>query len=125
MNVIVSNKQKQLLDNANIDAIKELNGLFNIDDLINNFKDYFFSRMIIDATSIVDFAKEVNLRKLAEGIGAEKIILLFPPKPEPPEKFKSLLRELGINNFSTKIEYSLTLLAVILTFFASFIKKSS
>ena len=35
MNVIVSNKQKNVLDNANIDAIKDLNGLFNVDELIN------------------------------------------------------------------------------------------
>lgn len=104
MNVIVSNKQKNLLDNANIDAIKDLNGLFNVDELINNFKDYFFSKMIIDATSIVDFANEGVLRKLVDGIGAEKIILLLPPKPEPPKKFCDLLISLGLYNFSTSID---------------------
>lgn len=103
MNVIVSNKQKSVLDNANIDAIKDLNGLFNVDELINNFKGYFFSKMIIDATSIIDFAKEPVLRKLVDGIGAEKIILLLPPKPEPPKKFCELLVNLGIYNFSTNI----------------------
>ena len=34
MNVIVSNKQKDIIDNANIDAIKDLNGFFNVGDLI-------------------------------------------------------------------------------------------
>lgn len=104
MNVIVSNKQKNLLDNANIDAIKDLNGLFNVDDLINNFKDYFFSRMVVDATSIIDFAKKDNLEKLIRGIGAEKIILFLPERPEPPIKFKELLLSLGVYNFSTRIE---------------------
>lgn len=103
MNVIVSNKQKNVLDNANIDAIKDLNGLFDIDELINNFKGYFFSKMIIDATSIIDFAKETVLRKLVNGIGAEKIYLLLPPKPEPPKKFCDFLVSLGIYNYSTDI----------------------
>ena len=104
MNVIVSNKQKNVLDNANIDAIKDLNGLFNVDELINNFMDYFFSKMIVDATAIVNFASEGVLRKLVNGIGAEKIILLLPPKPEPPKKFCELLVSLGLYNYSTKIE---------------------
>ena len=104
MNVIVSNKQKNVLDNANIDAIKDLNGLFNVDELINNFKGYFFSKMIIDATAIVDFAKESVLRKLVSSIGADKIILLLPPKPEPPAKFKQLLISLGVYNFTTNID---------------------
>ena len=103
MNVIVSNKQKNILDNANIDAIKDLNGLFNVDELINNFKDYFFSKMIIDATAIVDFASEGVLRKLVNGIGAEKILLLLPNKPDPPRKFCELLISLGLYNFSTDI----------------------
>ena len=104
MNVIVSNKQKELLDNANIDAIKDLNGLFKVDDLINNFQGYFFSKIIIDATSIIDFAKENVLKKLVDGIGAERIILLLPPKPEPPKKFCDLLISLGINNFTQEID---------------------
>lgn len=104
MNVIVSNKQKKVIDSANIDAIKDLNGLFDIDELINNFKGYFFSKMIIDATSIIDFAKESVLRKLANEIGAEKIYLLLPPKPEPPKRFCDFLTSLGIYNYSTKIE---------------------
>ena len=112
MNVIVSNKQKNIIDSANIDAIKDLNGLFDIDELINNFKGYFFSKMIIDATSIVYFAKESVLRKLVNGIGAEKIYLLLPPKPEPPKKFCDFLVSLGIYNYSTNIEDILKFLRV-------------
>lgn len=103
MNVIVSNKQKEILDNANIDAIKDLNGLFNVDDLINNFKNYFFTKMILDATSVVEFANPDVLRKLVRGIGAEKLIILLPENPEPPRKFLEMLVELGIYNFSTNV----------------------
>ena len=104
MIVIVSNKQKSALDNANIDAIKDLNGLFNVQDLINNFKNYFFTRMVIDATSIVDFTNPDVLKQLANGIGSEKLVVLLPPKPEPPLKFLETLVNIGIYNFSTNIE---------------------
>ena len=103
MNVIVSNKQKNILDNANIDAIKELNGFFRVDDLINNFKNYFFTKMIVDATSIYEFANPEVLKKLVSGICAEKLLVLLPQRPEPPKSFLDLLISLGIYNFSSNI----------------------
>ena len=103
MNVIVSNRQKDIIDNANIDAIKDLNGLFSVNDLINKFKNYFFSRMILDATSVVDFASREVLSTLANEIGAEKLIILLPRTPEPPLEFKKLLIELKIYNFTNDI----------------------
>ena len=104
MIVIVSNKQKSVLDNANIDAIKDLNGVFNVQDLINNFKNYFFTKMVIDATSIVDFTNPEVLKQLASGIGSEKLVVLLPPKPEPPLRFLETLVNIGIYNFSTNID---------------------
>lgn len=104
MNVIVSNKQKAIIDNANIDAIKDLNGLFNVDDLVNKFKNYFFSKMILDATSVVNFATRDVLQKLCNEIGSDRLIILLPSTPEPPEEFKKLLVELKIYNFSNNIE---------------------
>ena len=103
MNVIVSNRQKELIDNANIDAIKDLNGLFNVDDLINKFKNYFFSKMILDATSVVNFATKDVLTTLANEIGADKLIILLPATPEPPTEFKKLLIDLKIFNFTNNI----------------------
>lgn len=104
MNVIVSNRQKEIIDNANIDAIKDLNGLFNVDDLINKFKNYFFSKMILDATSVVNFASREVLTTLVNEIGAEKLIILLPSNPEPPVEFKKLLIELKIYNFTNNID---------------------
>lgn len=104
MNVIVSNRQKDIIDNANIDAIKDLNGLFNVSDLINKFKNYFFSKMILDATSVVDFASKDVLTTLANEIGPEKLIILLPSTPEPPLEFKKLLIDLKIYNFTNNIE---------------------
>ena len=111
MIVIVSNKQKSVLDNANIDAIKDLNGVFNVQDLINNFKNYFFTKMVIDATSIVDFTNPEVLKQLATGIGSEKLVVLLPPKPEPPLRFLETLVNIGIYNFSTNIDELVNLIS--------------
>ena len=104
MNVIVSNKQKNIIDNANIDAIKDLNGLFSVDDIINKFKNYFFSKMILDATSVIDFTSDNVLNKLAHDIGSDRLIILLPASPEPPKEFTDKLINLKIYNFSNKIE---------------------
>ncbi len=104
MNVIVANKQKEIIDNANIDAIKDFNGLFNVDDLINKFANYFFSKIILDATSVVNFTSKEVLEKLVNAIGAERLVILLPQGEEPPKKFTDMLINLKIYNFSTKIE---------------------
>ena len=104
MNVIVANKQKNIIDNANIDAIKDFNGLFNVDDLISKFRNYFFSKLILDATSIVNFTDKSVLEKLSTAIGAERLVILLPEKPLPTKKFVDILLGLKIYNFSNKIE---------------------
>lgn len=103
MIVIVANKQKDIIDNKKIDSIKNLYGTFDVDDLINSFKNFFFSKMILDATSITGFTTPDVLKKLAEGIGADRLIILLPEKPSPPQAFLDLLVSLGIYNFSTNI----------------------
>ena len=103
MNVIVSYKKKDIIDNANIDAIKDLNGLFNVADLIDKFKNYFFSKMILDATSVENFASREVLTQLVDGIGADRLIILLPQTPPPPDEFKKLLIDLRIYNFSNDI----------------------
>ena len=111
MNVIVANKQKKIIDNANIDAIKDFKGLFNVDDLISKFKNYFFSKLILDATSIINFTSRTVLEKLATSIGTDRLVILLPESPLPPKSFVDLLLELKIYNFSNKIEDVVSFLA--------------
>ena len=103
MNVIVSNKQKNIIDNANIDTIKDLNGLFNIDDLINKLKNYIFNKIIIDATSLINFTSDEVLQKLVNSIGSDRLIILLPSVPEPPKEFVDKLINFKIYNFSNNI----------------------
>lgn len=42
MNVIIANKYQSMLDSLNIDVIKRLNGQFDVDDIINQFQNFFF-----------------------------------------------------------------------------------
>ena len=72
-------------------------------NMISNFKNYFFTTMIVDATSIFEFANPQVLKKLVDGIGAEKLIILLPQRPQAPKSFLNLLISLGVYNFSSNI----------------------
>ena len=59
MNVIVSNRYAAMLSNLNIDLIKSINGEFQVDDLIAQFDNFFFNKMILDITAIVNYQDEL------------------------------------------------------------------
>lgn len=105
MNVIVSNKRKDLLENLNIEIIKELNGEFNVDDLIANFKNFFFQRMILDITALKDYQDIRTIQKLSLSIDMNKIILLLDEDSDTTSPgYMSKLISLGIYNFTTNLE---------------------
>ena len=41
MNVIISNKNHEILENLGIDVIKEMNGEFEVDEIISTFQNFF------------------------------------------------------------------------------------
>ena len=55
MNVIISNKNQLLLENLGIDIIKEMNGEFEVDEIIATFQNFFYQRMILDITAIKNY----------------------------------------------------------------------
>ena len=61
MNVIVSNQKKQMLSKLNIEIIKELDGEFSVDEIVDNFKNFFFQRMILDITALKDYTKTISI----------------------------------------------------------------
>ena len=65
MNVIISNKNQLLLENLGIDVIKEMNGEFEVDEIIATFQNFFYQRMILDITAIKNYTDIVNLQKLS------------------------------------------------------------
>lgn len=105
MNVIISNKNKNLIENLNIEIIKELNGEFDTEDLINTFKNFFFHKMILDITAIKNYQDIKNIQKLSLSLDMNKVIFLLDENSNTvsPE-YMSKLISLGIYNFTTNIE---------------------
>ena len=105
MNVIISGKNKEILDKLDIEVIKRLDGEYSVDEIIETFKNLFFNRMIIDITAIKDYQDIRNIQKLSISFNMNKIILLLDPQSNmaTPE-FLSKIISMGIYNFTTNIE---------------------
>lgn len=103
MNVIISNKYKEELDSLEIDISKKLEGEFPVEEIIDNFSNYFFNKMVVDITSIKNYQNFDNLQKLAMNLNVEKIIFLLDHENVNPN-FLSELVNVGIYNFTTTKE---------------------
>ncbi len=104
MNIIVTNKYKDLLNSANIEILKELNGVFQVKEIANSFNSIFYKKLIIDATALDRFPKDDVLRELAKTFDTEKLILFLPPDNPPPKQFLSFLISINIYNFTDNIK---------------------
>ena len=105
MNVMVYNKYKSLLMGLNIEVMKSLEGVYNVDEIIDTFANFYFDKMILDITAIRDYQNPDNLQKLAMNINMENVIFLLDDNPETDNKtFLSTLISLGIYNFTKNAE---------------------
>lgn len=105
MNVIIANKYQSMLDSLNIDVIKRLNGQFDVDDIINQFQNFFFQRMILDITALKNYKDIKTLQKLSISLDMDKIIILLDDTVEgSSDEFLSKLISMGIYNFTKNID---------------------
>ena len=105
MNVIISNQQANILATLNIEVIKSIQGEYDVDDIINGFSNFFFSRMIIDVTALKDYENVLTYQKLSIGLPVDKIILLIPSQTQvATNNFLSQLISMGYYNFTTNSE---------------------
>lgn len=105
MNVIVSNKNQYLLQNLGIDVIKEMNGEFDVEEIISTFQNFFYQRMILDITAIKDYTNISKLQKLSISLDTEKLILLLDgTEATSNPMFLSNLVSMGIYNFTKNVE---------------------
>lgn len=105
MNVIVSNKYQPMLQNLGIDIIKEMNGEFDVDEIISTFDNFFYQRMILDITAIKNYKNISNLQKLSISLDMNKVILLLDGTADTTNPlFISKLISMGIYNFARNIE---------------------
>lgn len=105
MNVIISNKKKELLDTLNIDIIKSINGQYEVEEIIEMFKNFYYQRMVLDITAIKNYDDIRNLQKLSISIDMEKIILVLDDSEESSSPdYLSKLISMGIYNFTKNVD---------------------
>ena len=105
MNVIIANERQNELASLDIEIIKAINGVYEADELVKMFSNFFFGRMILDLTAIKDYKDVRNLQKFALSLDVEKIIVLLPDTPEClAPTFLSKIISMGIYNFTTNLD---------------------
>ncbi len=104
MNVIISNKYQALLANLDIDVIKSINGEFTVDELIAQFSNFYYNKMIIDITAIKGY-KDINvIQNLSVNFDMSKVILLLDDSETVNSPiYLSQLVSMGIYNFATNV----------------------
>ena len=105
MNVIISNKNSEIIQSITIDVIKKLEGEYTIDEVVSTFKNFYFQRMILDITAIKNYKDIKTLQKLSIALDMDKIILLLDSSPESiaPEYLSKLI-SMGVYNFTQNAE---------------------
>ena len=107
MNVIVSNRYSAMLSSLStkIDLIKTIEGEFQVEDLIAQFENFFFNKMILDITAIAGYQDITQIQKLSFGMDMSKIILLLDDSPAVnDQRYMSELVSMGIYNFTRNID---------------------
>lgn len=105
MNVMIYNKYKDLLMSLNLEVMKTMEGVYNVDEIIDTFTNFYYDKMILDITAIRDYQNTDNLQKLAMNINMENVILLLDNSPETDTKtYLSKLISLGIYNFTKNVD---------------------
>ena len=77
MDTVISNKYSSVLNELDIEVSKKLEGEYTVDEIISQFKNFFFNKMFLDITAIKDYKDLTNLQKLSMSIDMDKVILLL------------------------------------------------
>lgn len=105
MNVIISNQKKELLEALNIDIIKSVNGQFEVEEIVEMFKNFYYQRMVLDITAIKNYNDIKSLQKLSISLDMEKIILLLEDSESSSSpEYLSKLISMGIYNFTKNVD---------------------
>lgn len=105
MNVIISNQANDLLSSMNIDVIKKINGVFSSDEIVSNFSNFYYEKLILDITALKDYTDIKNLQKLSINLDASKMIILLDGSSyTSSSEFISKLISVGIYNFTKNVD---------------------
>ena len=105
MNVIVANNQQAQVTALDIDVIKSISGTYSANEIVEMFKNFFYSKMVLDVTAIKNYENIDAYKTLARGLEPDKIIFFIPEGSNLCTAFfLAKLVTLGIYNFTTNIE---------------------
>ena len=105
MNVIISNKNREILSNLNVEVIKTMNGEFTSEEIISVFSNMFYNKMFLDISSIKNYSDVKEIQKLVLSLDANKIVLLLENNEICNSSlFQSKLVNMGIYNFTFNLE---------------------
>ena len=104
MNVIISNKYQALLSGLDIDVIKSINGEFSVDELVAQFSNFYYNKMIIDITAIKGYQNINVIQNLSVNFDMSKVILLLDDSERVNSPvYLSQLVSMGIYNFTSNV----------------------
>ena len=105
MNVIVSNKYQSLLATLDVDIIKSINGEFEVEDLVNQFTNFYYNKMVLDITALKNYQDISTIQNLSVSMDVSNIIILLDDSEVVNSpKYLSSLISMGIYNFSRNID---------------------
>lgn len=105
MNVKVVNKYEGLLNALDIDIIKSVSGVFTPEELIMQFNNFFYNKMILDITAIADYQDITKIQELSVNMDMSKVILLLDDSEVVnSSRYLSALVSMGVYNFTRNID---------------------
>ena len=105
MNVKVVNKYESLLNNVDVDIIKSVSGVFTPEDLISQFNNFFYNKMILDITAIENYENISTIQELSVNMDMSKVVILLDDSEVVNNpKYLSALVSMGIYNFTRNID---------------------
>lgn len=105
MNVIIANENTDKLSTLDIDVIKSISGVYEPEEIVEMFKNFFYSKMVIDVTAIRHYTEIRSYEIISKGLNPEKIIFYLPEGSSLcTTNFLVSLINLGIYNFTTNCE---------------------
>lgn len=105
MNVIVANERQNDLANLDVDIIKNMTGSFQVQEIVEMFKNFFYGKMILDVTALKQYSDLRTYEELIQGLDPDKIVFLLPEGSSLcTPNFLSKLISIGIYNFTTNLK---------------------
>lgn len=105
MNVIIANEQQSQIATLDIDVIKSITGVYGANEIVEMFKNFFYSKMVLDVTAIKGYTDVKMFKILADGLDPDKTIFFIPEGNSIcTPNFLAQLVTLGIFNFTTNLE---------------------